>query len=102
MNPRGKSVASPTVNHELGLLRTMLNLADADEFLNRVPQFRLFPESPRDRITTPQEFGRVLDYLSPQAKDAVIFLSETEMREREVVATTFPRNPAVSFSLINY
>lgn len=79
-------VSNATVNRTLTVVRSILRKAYREwDWLDRVPAVRLLKEPPRRvRWLTPDEFDRVLSYLSKHNQELARFAVNTGLRESNI------------------
>lgn len=83
-----------TVNREIECLRHMLNLAEQEEIIDRVP-FRglkkLKENNVRDRVLSHEEFERLISHCPPHITGIVIMAYYTGMRKSEILKLRWDR-----------
>ncbi len=83
---RLNEVAKATINRELAFLKTMLNFAVQRNWLSTNPLkgYKRFPEPPKTRIVTKEEFRAVYGEASDFLKPILLMAVNTGMRRGEI------------------
>jgi integrase len=82
-----KSLANPgTVNREVGLLRSMINLAAEWFALELKPiKYEMAKEEPKERILTEQEIRRLIENSEEPLRHIILVALNTGMRKTEIL-----------------
>ena len=82
-----KNLVNPgTVNREVGLLRSMINLASEWFDLELKPiKYEMAKEEPKERILAEQEIRRLVEYSEAPLRHIVLVALNTGMRKSEIL-----------------
>ena len=84
-----KMVSPTTVNKEVGTLRKFLRFARKRGYVSRVTEFKMAPETPRNRILTDEEYTALLANCVPWLKRACSMAYETCLSRSDLFRLTW-------------
>lgn len=90
----GKPYKPGTINRMLALMKRIYNLAIREDMVQKNPCWKvtmLAENNKRDRILTPEEYGRLLAALPPHQRPIVQVAYLTGMRQSEILGLTWSR-----------
>jgi integrase len=84
-----KAVSQTTINKEVGTLRKFLRFATKKGYASKVTEFKMAPETPRNRVLSSQEYSALLEKSPAWLGRAIIMSWETALSRSDLFRLTW-------------